>query len=276
MEPALVAGMGVAGLVAGVALDAVAARVPPAPTPADPEAPLAPVGSAPAEAVDPGLPETGPATTAGTASAAPGAPALPDWRTPGSGGTRPGPAERAAAGLVGGALLAGAAARFGPAPALAPYAVLFCGLLVLSLTDLRVGLVPRVFLYPTALLVAVGLVAASALASDWHSLWVAAASAACGFAVLFALWWFFPRGMGFGDVRLAGLVGGALGWIGPYEVYLGFAAAFVLGAVTGLALALRQGTGRKTRLPFGPALAAGCVVGVLWGVPLVNLWLGRS
>ncbi len=76
--------------------------------------------------------------------------------------------------------------------------------------------------------------------------------------------------MGFGDVRLAGLLGAGLGWLSLLHVYVGFLAAFAFGAVYGVVLMVAKGTGRKTKLPFGPALVAGAMVGVLWGTPIIH------
>lgn len=185
----------------------------------------------------------------------------------------PGTAERVLAAVVTGALFAGAALKFGAVPELAAYCVLFGGLVAVSVADVRVGLVPRVLVYPTLALMAVGLVAAAGVDGDWRSLLSAAIGGAAGFLVFFAIWFVAPRSMGFGDVRLAGVIGAGLGWLGYAELYLGFLVAFVVGAAVGLVKMGVQGTGRKTSLPFGPALAAGAVVGVLWGGTLANLWL---
>jgi leader peptidase (prepilin peptidase)/N-methyltransferase len=73
-------------------------------------------------------------------------------------------------------------------------------------------------------------------------------------------------------VRLAGVLGAGLGWISFGALYVGFASAFLLGVVVGLALMARNGTGRKTRLAFGPPLALGGIVGVLWGTWFTHLW----
>jgi leader peptidase (prepilin peptidase)/N-methyltransferase len=177
---------------------------------------------------------------------------------------------------VTGGLLLAAAIRFGATPALAPYCVLFCGLVALSVTDLQSGLVPRRFLYPWAALVALGLVGASAAGDDWHALWVSVLCGLAVFAFFFVVWYLAPRGMGFGDVRLAGVIGLALGWLGPLHVYLAFLAAFVLGAVYGLVAMMVTGRGRRTRFAFAPALSAGAVVGVLWGGPIIHAWLGHG
>ena len=68
-------------------------------------------------------------------------------------------------------------------------------------------------------------------------------------------------------------MGTALGWLGPAEVYVGFLSGFVIGALMGTVTMLVRGTGRKTRFPFAPALAAGTVVGVLWGARLASYWV---
>lgn len=185
----------------------------------------------------------------------------------------PGTLERVAAAAVTGALFGGAAARFGAVPELAAYCVLFAGLVAVSVADIRVGLVPRSIVYPTLALMSLALVAAAAVSGDWRPLLDAAIGGAAGFAVFFAIWFASPRSMGFGDVRLAGVIGAGLGWLGFDQLYLGFLVAFVVGAAVGLVKMAVQGTGRKTALPFGPALAAGAVVGVLWGGTLANLWL---
>ncbi|MGH8994900.1 MAG: prepilin peptidase [Acidimicrobiales bacterium] len=155
-------------------------------------------------------------------------------------------------------------------PQLAAYWLLAIGLVAISAVDLRTGLVPRALLYPTLVLTATGLLAASAADGHWGGLVGAAVGAVGAFGVFGAVWWLFPKGMGFGDVRLAGLLGIALGWLGFRPLYLGFLAAFVFGVVFGLCNLVVRGT---SRFPFAPALSAGAMVGVLWGGYLGRLWL---
>jgi leader peptidase (prepilin peptidase)/N-methyltransferase len=174
------------------------------------------------------------------------------------------------------ALFLAAAIHFGPVAELAPFCVLFCGLVVLSVTDIRVGLVPRKLLYPWLALVTVGLVGASAADAEWHRFAVAAVCGAVVFAVFFAIWYALPRGMGFGDVRLAGVIALALGWLGALHVYVGILVAFVAGSLWGVVAMLVTGGGRKTRLAFAPALAIGAVVGVLWGGTIIHHWVGHG
>lgn len=163
-----------------------------------------------------------------------------------------------------------AAVRIGAVPSLAAFCALFGGLVAVSVVDLRTGLVPRRLLYPSLGLVAVGLTAASADVGTWRPLLDAAIGGAIAFLVFYAIWWVYPKGLGFGDVRLAGLCGLALGYLGFRQLYVGFLAAFLLGALGGVVVLARRGT---RRFPFAPALAAGTAFGVLWGTWLGNLWL---
>ncbi len=163
-----------------------------------------------------------------------------------------------------------AAVRLGAVPELAAYCMLAWALVVVSITDLRTGLVPRRVVYAAAVVVGIGLLAASAANGTWRPMLDALIGGAIGFLVLGAVWWISPKAMGFGDVRLAGLCGGALGWLGFAALYLGFLAAFVSGALFGLGVLLTHG---RHRFPFAPALAFGTMFGVLWGVWLGGLWL---
>jgi leader peptidase (prepilin peptidase)/N-methyltransferase len=83
-----------------------------------------------------------------------------------------------------------------------------------------------------------------------------------------------PRGLGFGDVRLAGFIGLYLGWLGLSHVAVGLVLGFVLATVAGLVLMVATGGGFRARLPFAPFLGAGAVLAVLWGGPLVRAWSG--
>ena len=81
-------------------------------------------------------------------------------------------------------------------------------------------------------------------------------------------------GMGFGDVKLAALIGLVLGSLGLRFVGVSAGATIVLGGVGGL-LALTMGRGMKSKIPYGPYLAAGAVVAGLWGDPLASWYIGR-
>ena len=86
----------------------------------------------------------------------------------------------------------------------------------------------------------------------------------------FLMWVVYPRGLGYGDVRLSGLLGLALGYLGWGEVLVGMYSGFLLGGIIGGVLALAKVVDRK-RYPFGPFMLVGAVVGVLAGVAVRGL-----
>ncbi len=178
--------------------------------------------------------------------------------------------ETGAVSLVTAAACALGAVRLGAVPQLAAYCVLAGALVVVSVTDLRTGLVPRRIVYVAAAVVGAGLLAASATDHAWRPMVEALGGGAIAFVLFGVVWWISPKAMGFGDVRLAGLCGGALGWLGFAALYLGFLAAFVAGALFGIAVLSTRG---RRRFPFAPALALGTMFGVLWGAWLGGLWL---
>lgn len=246
MDAVLVTGCTVGGLAVGAVLDSLTGRIVPAPEPA-----------AVAEPAYAGAPAPPPAPPQSVAPVA---------RVPSA-------TEVALSAVLTGGLFALLAVRLGSAHQLVGYCALMAGLVAVSIVDARVGIVPRSILYPTFAACAVGLVAAGALDHRWRPVANGAIGGVGCFAVFFALWWFYPRGIGYGDVRLAGVMGAALGWIGFGELYIGFLAAFVVGAVIGVAVMAVRGTGRRTRFAFAPALSAGAAFGVLWGPWAVRLWL---
>jgi len=97
--------------------------------------------------------------------------------------------------------------------------------------------------------------------------WAIAALGASGF--LFAAALAYPRGMGMGDVKLALLMGAALGRTVPVALMIGMLAALVPGIV----LIARHGqAGRKMGIPFGPFLAFGSVVALFAGPAILHAY----
>jgi leader peptidase (prepilin peptidase)/N-methyltransferase len=168
------------------------------------------------------------------------------------------------------------AARIGADVVLAPLAVLGLGLVAISAVDLERQIIPNRLVYPTLGLMVPLLVVASAVDGDWGALTRAAIAGGGAFAAFYAVHAAVPRGMGFGDVRLAGVIGAATGWLGLGRAFVGFLAAFILGSVLGIVVMAVTGGGRKTRIPFGPFLAAGAWVTVLWGGPVAHALFHRG
>jgi leader peptidase (prepilin peptidase) / N-methyltransferase len=167
-------------------------------------------------------------------------------------------------------LFAGLAARLGYDWALPAYLVLFAGLLALSVIDVETLLLPRAIVWPLSIAVTALFVLAAAITGQWHDLLVGVLSGAAWFAVFYAMNLASPRILGFGDVRLAPVLGLALGWLGWRYVLLGFFAANLIGAVVGIALIASKRISRQQQIPYGVFLAAGCAVAVFAGPELLR------
>ena len=77
--------------------------------------------------------------------------------------------------------------------------------------------------------------------------------------------------MGFGDVKLAGVLGMYLGLFGVGSLVVGGFGAFVVGGVIAGVLWMRGKVNRKSGIPFGPSMIIGASIGVVWGP---SLWRG--
>lgn len=180
------------------------------------------------------------------------------------------PWRPAVLGVVGAVVLGAFAARIGDDIVLAAYAVFGLSMVAMSAVDFERQIIPNRLVYST-LAALVPLFVLSSLVDDrWVSLERAAIGGAAAFVAFLAVHLAVPRGMGFGDVRLAGVIGFATGWLGLGHAFVGFFAAFMLGALVGIVAMVVSGAGRKTRIPFGPFLAAGAAVTILWGSPVAH------
>ena len=172
------------------------------------------------------------------------------------------------------ALFAGLALRYDDSWVLPAFLVVTAGLVALSVIDLEHFLLPNRIVYPLAIATLALLVLAAAGDDAWSAFGRALLGGATAMATLGVLHFVSPRSMGFGDVKLAFVLGLALGWLGWSELVLGVFCGFLAGAVVGLALILLRRRGRKDNLPFGPFLAFGTVVVLLWGDVMLRWYRG--
>jgi len=161
-------------------------------------------------------------------------------------------------------------ARVGWDPALLVWAYLVPVGVALAVVDWRTRLLPTKVIAPSYAAVVALTLLAGALSGDWDSVVRAGWGWLIAGGTFFVLWFIYPRGMGYGDVRLSGLLGIALGYLGWGELLTGVYAGFLLGGVGGLLLSLLRIVDRKA-YPFGPFMLVGAVVGVLAG-PGVAAW----
>jgi leader peptidase (prepilin peptidase)/N-methyltransferase len=172
---------------------------------------------------------------------------------------------------VTGALFGLATAVVGPEISLVPVFALVAGLVAMSAVDLAVMRIPTRFVRVTAGLVAAGLVVATLADGPTRRLLGAAIGAAVYGGLLLVMHLISPRMLGFGDVRLATVVGASVGWFGwrpDYPVLDPVRAvvnagllAGLIGSVVGLVLLVVRGRDRP--FPFGPAIGAGGLIVVL-------------
>ena len=155
------------------------------------------------------------------------------------------------------ALAAGCFARFGFTAHAFVGAILAVALVFLTAIDLDRRLLPDAIVLPA---LAIVLILQIAFYPDHTLEWVlAAVAAALFFFVPFVI---YPAGMGMGDVKLAALLGAALG----KSVAAAIAVGLVAGGAFALLVLVREGVGaRKKAVPFGPFLALGGLVVLFLG-----------
>lgn len=144
---------------------------------------------------------------------------------------------------------------------------------VLALIDLDTHRLPNAIVLPSALVGVALLGASAALTGDWGAFGTALVGGAAAFALFFALAMAVAGGMGFGDVKLAGVLGLFLGFLGWGELITGIFGGFVLGGVFALVLVALRRAGRRSGIPFGPWMLAGTWLGIAAGGPLLHQYL---
>lgn len=141
----------------------------------------------------------------------------------------------------------------------------------LALIDLDTHKLPNAIVLPSYLVGAVLLGAAALVDGDYAALLRAGIGMAALWISYFLMAVAYPGGMGFGDVKLAGVLGLFLGYLGWGQLAVGAFAAFLLGALFALALVLARKAVRGSGIPFGPWMLAGAWVGILAGA---QVWGG--
>jgi leader peptidase (prepilin peptidase)/N-methyltransferase len=140
-------------------------------------------------------------------------------------------------------------------------------LVPITLIDLDHRRIPNALTAPAA---ALAIAAVAIVDPSYLPEVLIAGAAAGGFFLLAAL--AYPRGMGMGDVKLAGVLGLYLGRAVAPAIFI----ALIAGVLVGAAIVARKGAteGRKTAVPFGPFLALGGLVALYAGGAIVDWYLG--
>jgi leader peptidase (prepilin peptidase)/N-methyltransferase len=150
------------------------------------------------------------------------------------------------------------------------YALFFSALVVVTVIDLDIQIIPDVISLPG---IAVGLAVSYWLPQGF-------VNSLIGFVVGGGFFWLVAEvgsrilkqeAMGGGDIKLIAMVGAFLGW---QNVLLTIFLASLVGAVVGLSLMAVKGWGRKTPIPFGPFLALGAILSLFFGMTIVEWYVG--
>lgn len=173
-------------------------------------------------------------------------------------------------------LFAGLAAHFGAGAELPAYLYLAALGVVLSAIDLELRKLPDRLTLPAYVVGVVLLGVASLAGDDAGALVRALLAMAAGFGFYFLLAVVYPAGMGFGDVKLAGVLGLFTGWLGWDVWAVGLFAAFLLGGLVSVGLLLAGRANRKSAVPFGPFMVAGSLLAVVVGEPIARAWLSTG
>jgi leader peptidase (prepilin peptidase)/N-methyltransferase len=170
-----------------------------------------------------------------------------------------------------GVLFAAMGLRFGLDAVLPAYLYLAAVGIALAFIDLDVKRLPDVLTLPSYG-VALALLGAGSL-QDGGLLVRSVLGGAAMFGLYFALCFAYPAGMGFGDVKLSGVLGLYTAWLG-WEVWAaGLLLGFLLGGAFGIVLVLAGRGGRKTAIPYGPFMIIGALTAVFVGQELVSGYL---
>ncbi|TDW49445.1 leader peptidase (prepilin peptidase)/N-methyltransferase [Curtobacterium sp. PhB25] len=157
---------------------------------------------------------------------------------------------------------------------LAAFLYLMATSVSLALIDLDTHTLPNRIVLPAYIVLPLLLLAASAVSGDW----AAALRGLIGLVVLgfayLALAVAVPGGMGLGDVKLAGVLGFVLAYLGWGPLAVGSFGAFLLGGTFAIVLLVVRRAGRRSGIPFGPWMLAGAWLGIAVGAPVWDLYLG--
>lgn len=177
--------------------------------------------------------------------------------------------------LLTGALFALTGWQLGLDWALPAYLYLVAVGVAMAVIDLDHQRLPDVLTLPSYPVAGLLLLLPAVAEGAWGDYLRAWLGAAVLYAFYFVLMLLYPRGMGFGDVKLAGVLGLYLGWLGWGVLAVGGFLGFLLGAVVGGGLMVLGRAGRKTKVPFGPFMLVGAYLAMLWGATVWDWYIGR-
>jgi leader peptidase (prepilin peptidase) / N-methyltransferase len=164
----------------------------------------------------------------------------------------------------------GCALRIERPVALLAHLILVTGLMSLSVIDVFTLRLPRRIVHMTGMLGAPVLFADSVMSGETGRLVAALVGATLAFVTMLIVHLVSRGKLGDGDVRLSPLLGLYLGWKDLSAVHSGFFLAFLLGSIIGLVLICSTRSARSRVIPFGPFLASGTMLALLFDIDFLS------
>jgi leader peptidase (prepilin peptidase)/N-methyltransferase len=157
---------------------------------------------------------------------------------------------------------------YGLKPELAVSLFYGCILIVLAVIDLEQKLILNKVVYPTAIIAII----INIFLPDFglKNFLFGLLGGAIGFFILLIPALIYSKGMGWGDVKMAGLIGLMVGYPRIFVAVLG---SVILGGLVAIFLLITKKKGRKEGIPFGPFLSLAAMVALVWGQPILNWYL---
>jgi leader peptidase (prepilin peptidase)/N-methyltransferase len=148
------------------------------------------------------------------------------------------------------------------------------GGIILTAVDLDTMRLPNAIVAVLAIATVLTIVLAAVLGDFWPDALRAAMGAAILGLFYFVAWFVYPKGMGFGDVKLAPVVGATLAFFGWPELVVGGFFAFVWGAIAGALVMIVSKRVKHVKIPFGPWMFVGAWTGIILGQTVSDWYLG--
>jgi len=153
------------------------------------------------------------------------------------------------------------------------YLVFGAAMMALTITDLDTKLIPNRILGPATVIASVLLIVGGfASSGSWALVW-AVVGGASYFAVMFLLALLARGGIGFGDVKLAFLIGVFTGYLSWGHVVVAGFGAFLIGGLVAVFLLITRRSGRKDSIPFGPFMTTAAIIAVVFGNSIIAWYL---
>ena len=145
------------------------------------------------------------------------------------------------------------------------YTLLVTSLIIITFIDIDYKIIPNVITIPA---IPIGLVLSYFFLP--HSIINALIGMLGGGGLLLLMAVIYPGGMGGGDIKMVAMLGAFLGW---QKIFLTIFLGSLIGSVVGIAMIISKKGGRKTKIPFGPYLAAGAILSIFFGNAIIEYYV---